>query len=813
LRRGFALALTLSALAACHHQGDAVLLIVVSASGSPPAVSALTVTINGPAGKSPTKTYTPNGTTPIVFPTTLSAELPSRATGTLDIDIQAEDAAGTVIAAGRDSAVSVRAGEHKTIYVQLDCSGDPCIIDGGGNDGGPPVGQNCGNGRIDPGETCDVAIAAGKPGACPQSCDDHVACTNDFLNGSDCTASCVHSEIVKAGGPRDNCCPKNATAAAGSPMHDDDCPSTCGNGTVDPFETCDTAIAPGSPGACPSADDCTAGAACISAQLIAAGTCSAVCMRYPIVSQIAGDGCCPAGATHAGDDDCPIVCGDGMIEANETCDLGIAPPRSGACQVNCDDRNPCTTDYVVGFGCQAACAHVPITVPVSGDGCCLVDANSKPRYTQAIDTDCPAVCGNNVVERGEICDPPPPKKDRDAGTDAGDAGTDAGRPVLPPSACPADETDCPLTPSKCLRNKVVGSPDGCASRCVVTEVTDCVADGCCPPGCTADNDPDCALVGSQCGDGVIQHLNGEKCDLAAPQGTPTSCPMSCAAKNCKDGFLINAGTCAAECLYMPTRSFLPGDNCCAYAAGANFTLDPDCTTVCGNGVVESPAESCDFAITGSCPTQDSCPPPMACTRYMLKGSAGACSSTCVATPITACADGDQCCPAGCSSANDSDCPVVWGNGIVEAGETCDGAITAGVAGACPRSCDDGDACTIDFASGSSEACTRSCAHQAITGCIDDDGCCPSGCSAATDRDCAPRCGDGRIGAGETCDPPTTCPTSCPDDGDPCTVEQLVGDAASCTAACRHVPITACLAAAGDRCCPTGCTPANDWDCL
>jgi hypothetical protein len=42
---------------------------------------------------------------------------------------------------------------------------------------------------------------------------------------------------------------------------------------------------------------------------------------------------------------------------------------------------------------------------------------------------------------------------------------------------------------------------------------------------------------------------------------------------------------------------------------------------------------------------------------------------------------------------------------------------------------------------------------------------------------------------------------------------LAGDAASCTAVCRHVPITACSgAAAGDGCCPTGCSPADDFDC-
>jgi hypothetical protein len=69
-----------------------------------------------------------------------------------------------------------------------------------------------------------------------------------------------------------------------------------------------------------------------------------------------------------------------------------------------------------------------------------------------------------------------------------------------------------------------------------------------------------------------------------------------------------------------------------------------------------------------------------------------------------------------------------------------------------------------------------------------------------------------MGAGETCDPPSTCPTTCPDDGDPCTTETLVGNPLTCNAACRHVPITTCSTAASDHCCPTGCTSATDSDC-
>jgi MYXO-CTERM domain-containing protein len=73
----------------------------------------------------------------------------------------------------------------------------------------------------------------------------------------------------------------------------------------------------------------------------------------------------------------------------------------------------------------------------------------------------------------------------------------------------------------------------------------------------------------------------------------------------------------------------------------------------------------------------------------------------------------------------------------------------------------------------------------------------------------PVCGDGKVEGNETCDPPSSCPTSC-DDSDPCTGDALIGSAAACTASCTHAQITLCII--GDGCCPPGCTFANDSDC-
>jgi hypothetical protein len=773
----------------CAGRGDTVLVIGVTVSGSLPGVAALNVTLTSPTGTAQNR-YAPADGQPIAFPTTFSARLPARINGDLTIDVKAVDAAGQMLAHGRQGPLLLPAGTRQTLLIHLDCGDHACSAGGGdaGADDGPGADSagadpNCGNGRIDRGETCDTAIPPGAPGACPASdCDDGLPCTVDTTLGAACTLACRHTEIDKptAG---DNCCPAGA-----GPTTDSDCSDTCGDGVIEPGETCDTAIPPGAPGACPAAAACDDADPCTHDQLIAASTCSAVCAHAPVTAQsgTGSDRCCPAGAWHAVDVDCPSACGNGLLEPGETCELGLPTGAPDACPASCDDGDPCTLD--VGgraAGCQGACAHSPITAFVSGDGCCPTGGNHR------IDRDCPASCGNGVLEAGEACD-------RTAGGAA---------------ACP---TSCAPAPSACLRRVLVGVATECTARCALTPGPGCdpTPDGCCPAGCAAATDPDCSPT---CGDGAVQAANHETCDVAIAPGRAGACPLGCSDGNsCTRDLLVSAGTCQAICVFVPITDFQAGDGCCP--PGADAALDPDCAPVCGNGAAEGPGETCDFAapVVGAtaaitaCPS--TCPAGDACAPVRLTGNAGACNATCTASPISACRAGDGCCPPGCTPATDADCQPVCGNGVLEPGEACDRGITAGAPGACAASCDDGDPCTRDWASGSAWSCSRACSHAPITACASGDACCPAGCSVAADHDCGSTCGDGRIGGGETCDPPTSCPITCPDDGDPCTTEVLTGAAATCNVACRHVPVTRCSGARADLCCPTGCAAGNDVDC-
>jgi hypothetical protein len=783
----FAVGLVALALApACRPGSDSILVVTVTLAGSLPGATALDVTLTSTAGTSE-NVYPAPGDDAIAFPTTLTARVPARVTGNVTIDVKANDAGGRVLAHGHQGPFAIAVGARQTIVVHLDCGGVACApagVDGGAgpdaaaDDGATSATSTCGNGVIDLGETCDTAIAAGAPGACPRAdCDDGLACTTNVRAGDGCRATCAHAEVT-ARVAGDKCCPTGATNA-----DDPDCSSTCGNGVVDVGETCDTAIAAGAKGACPKAADCDDGATCTDDRLISAGTCAAICAHAARVTQTgsASDGCCPPGAWHEADVDCPASCGDGKLQGDERCDPGILAGTFGACPRSCDDGNACTLDTRVGSGCQLQCAHFAVTATVSGDGCC------PPKATRRTDRDCAPACGNGVVEPGETCD--------------------KGAAAASPGACPKT---CAPSPSTCLVAALAGSEDDCTRRCELTKVTACdpKPDGCCADGCTPLTDPDCSPT---CGDGVVQAANGETCDVAIAAGQPGAC-----AKGCSDGVactrdvLVAAGTCEAACLFLPIKEARPGDGCCPQ--GADATLDADCPAVCGNAVAEPPAETCDYAAgVGACPM--TCPTGDACTPIRLEGVVGACTSACVPRPVTSCKSGDGCCPAGCTVAVDADCPAVCGDGVLSAGEVCDRGITAGQPGACLASCDDHDACTLDGASGTPAGCSRACTHVAVTACLTGDGCCPAGCTERTDADCKlDACGDGHLEVGETCDPPASCPAACPDDGDACTRERLVGDGARCTARCESVPVTACSGASVDLCCPTGCTPTTDVDC-
>lgn len=170
----------------------------------------------------------------------------------------------------------------------------------------------------------------------------------------------------------------------------------CGDGLLTaPDEKCDTGIAVGASGACPT--ECSSLGACITRELSGAA-CQTECIVVP-PSCKGGDDCCPGSCTAETDPDCSSSCGDGTVQAaeGESCEPTSA---TSPCPEDCDDGDACTTDVLTGSAdnCNVECTSTPETALVAGDGCCPAGANINT------DADCVAECGNGVREPPEECD-------------------------------------------------------------------------------------------------------------------------------------------------------------------------------------------------------------------------------------------------------------------------------------------------------------------------------------------------------------------------------------------------------------------------
>jgi hypothetical protein len=316
--------------------------------------------------------------------------------------------------------------------------------------------------------------------------------------------------------------------------------ANCGNGQRDDGELCDTEIAQGKEGACPTV--CPIDDPCIL-QTLAGSDCSAQCVTLSITKAMNDDGCCPKGVGPAEDGDCG-GCGDGIIAPpKETCD----PPATCTRAQDCTAPNACLVAVFVGRpdACNSRCQLQPIDACVGGDACCPAGCNSTS------DSDCSAACGNGVVEpeKGETCED-------------------------------GSQTRCPDTcddSTGCTADLMTGSSSNCNVVCnnvpIVSPADD---DQCCPPGANALSDSDCLPV---CGNNARE--DGEACD---------PCPVDCTDEDvCTMDTRAGSG-CDVSCTHSPINEPAHGDDCCP--AGANALNDSDCAAVCPNGVTE-PGEECD----------------------------------------------------------------------------------------------------------------------------------------------------------------------------------------------------------------------------
>lgn len=167
---------------------------------------------------------------------------------------------------------------------------------------------------------------------------------------------------------------------------------TCGNGTVDAFETCD--------GHESCDDGCYAGIR----------LCSSDCMTLEETCLNGEQGCgngflegcevCDDGDNDPCTADCNTdctgpgstpVCGDGVIQCGEVCDDGDTDACTPACDADC-----------TGPGLEAVCGNGTVECAESCDEGGL---NGQPGHCNAsCDGQVATACGNGVTEPGEACD-------------------------------------------------------------------------------------------------------------------------------------------------------------------------------------------------------------------------------------------------------------------------------------------------------------------------------------------------------------------------------------------------------------------------
>jgi hypothetical protein len=301
-------------------------------------------------------------------------------------------------------------------------------------------------------------------------------------------------------------------------------PSSCGDGRVSDDERCDSAIARGRAGACPS--DCESSDPCVTRAELVGDDCQRRCAITQITEVRDGDGCCPIGADSMRDRDCGR-CGDGVISAGETCDPPERCPneqtcRTEGCQVAMLSGNPDT--------CSSTCARTSIVECEHGDACCPAGCS------RGTDNDCALACGDGVLDEksGETCEP---------------------LSSVAPCVTSCDDGNA------CTLDAMSGSSDNCNSLCThFPVIAPSGGDDCCPPGANAAIDSDCT---PRCGNNVREA--SEECDGGA------ACSADCKVipmeeRQCRDTVMVDAKATDAckecvctRCARLATDCYDSGD--------------------------------------------------------------------------------------------------------------------------------------------------------------------------------------------------------------------------------------------------------------
>ncbi len=356
-------------------------------------------------------------------------------------------------------------------------------------DGKPQTGEECDDGNAKAGDGCEPGcLFTCKTGDPKRGC----ASTNPCVLDGQCQDATTHT--CKPGATR----PDGAPCGAGKACVAGVCKaSACGDGALDAAagEACDDGNTTDGDGcekdctftcktpaaSCPAAPACRL-AACVD--VLAAGV--KVGQKCATQPDPAADGQSPAGCDApstctAGACNAPgATCGNGVVEAGETCDFGAQNGAGTGCESNCTpsctkspdsclDQNPCNgaescADVSVGPSTGQACA--PGAAAPDGTGCgganiCLGGACAL------------SSCGDGYVDAGagEQCEPP------------GSAGCDAGCKAVQAAACGDGKVDAGEECDDGGTANLDGCDAGCKYEMAVRLTSAVITNAVAPSGC------------------------------------------------------------------------------------------------------------------------------------------------------------------------------------------------------------------------------------------------------------------------------------------------------------------------------------------
>lgn len=386
------------------------------------------------------------------------------------------------------------------------------------------------------------------------------------------------------------------------------------------------------------------------------------------------------------------ICGNGTLDAGETCD----PPNSP----QPPNQNLCTAD----------CTFCGDGLTQAGEQCDDGNSNNGDACSNSCTTNPPPSCGNGSLDPGESCDPP--------GSDPPPAGGNLCRTNC--TYC----GDATVDPSEECDDGNTDPGDGCRNDCTLPPPPSCgngnleAGETCDPPG--SDPPPAggnlCRLGCTYCGDGIADP--GEQCDdgnLIDGDACRNDCTLP-APPTCGNGSLDSGETCDPP----GSDPAPPGGNLCRV----------NCT-YCGDSLVQA-GEACDDGNTDdtdACRNDCTLNQPPACGNGSLDAG-----ETCDPPGSDPFPPGGNLCRTTCN---------YCGDGIVNDGESCDDGNT-----------DDNDACRNNCTVNTAPTCGDGSLNQPGETC-DPPGSDPPPAGGELCRSDCTYCGDGVVDGAEECDDANT----------------------------------------------------------